>query len=171
MSGPDFYLPAISVWQPWASLLAHGIKRYETRSWAPSVAYLGRSFAICSSKNDSGLNSYGTTEDGPQTPRIVAVRQLTERGVDIMRLPFGKVVAIGTLVEAIRMPPLESEEPGEMERALGDWTPGRWAWSFANVMPLPEPIDVTGKQGIFRLPYDIGAKACRQVGLLPVDTP
>ena len=27
-------MKAITIWQPWASLLASGRKRYETRSWA-----------------------------------------------------------------------------------------------------------------------------------------
>lgn len=172
MSGPDFYLPAISIWQPWASLIAHGIKKNETRSWAPPAAYIGRTFAICSSKNDKGLDIYASEAgDGPGHPRTVALRRLFELHIRLDALPFGKVVAIGTLAKATRMPPLESDEPGAMERALGDWTPGRWAWSFAEVKALPEPIDVIGKQGIFRLPYDAGAKACRQVGLSPMDAP
>jgi activating signal cointegrator 1 len=172
VSGPDFYLPAISVWQPWASLLAHGIKIHETRSWAPSAAYLGRSFAICAAKVTTGLDHYASSVgDGPDHPRTVALRRLFALGVNLDRMPFGAVVGIGTLVEAIRMPPLESEQPGAMERALGDWTPGRWAWRFENMQRLPEPIPVQGKQGIFRLPYDAGAKSFRQVGLSPMDAP
>lgn len=165
--GPDFYLPALSVWQPWASLLAHGIKQYETRSWAPSVAYLGRTFAICAAKVSTGLDHYAGEVDGPDHPRTVALRRLFGHGINLSNLPFGAVVGIGTLVEAIRMPPLESEEPGAMERALGDWTLGRWAWRFSDMKALPEPIEVKGKQGIFRLGYDAGAKACRQVGVSP----
>ncbi len=29
-------MKAITIWQPWASLLACGAKQYETRSWATS---------------------------------------------------------------------------------------------------------------------------------------
>ena len=29
-------MKAITIWQPWASLLVSGRKRYETRSWATS---------------------------------------------------------------------------------------------------------------------------------------
>ena len=28
-------MKAISLWQPWASLVAEGVKTIETRSWAP----------------------------------------------------------------------------------------------------------------------------------------
>lgn len=27
-------IKALTVWQPWASLIAHGVKVFETRSWA-----------------------------------------------------------------------------------------------------------------------------------------
>lgn len=33
---------------------------------------------------------------------------------------------------------------------FGDWTPGRWAWALTDPEPLPEPIRVTGKQGVWR---------------------
>ena len=27
-------MKALTIWQPWASLIARGVKQYETRSWA-----------------------------------------------------------------------------------------------------------------------------------------
>ena len=39
--------------------------------------------------------------------------------------------------------------PTEKELALGDWTPGRYAWELANVKILPEPIPAKGKQGLW----------------------
>jgi activating signal cointegrator 1 len=169
MSGPDFYLPAISVWQPWASLLAHGIKVHETRSWAPSVAHIGKAFAICASKTTQGLDLFHPAGPG-DTYQGAALRVLRGGGVDLNHLPLGCIVGIGTLTRAIRTS-LAGEEITEAERALGDWTPGRWAWRFENMQRLAEPVPVQGKQGIFRLPYDAGAKACRQVGLSPMDAP
>ncbi len=38
--------PAITIWQPWATLIAEGAKRYEFRSWAPSGRMVGRRIAI-----------------------------------------------------------------------------------------------------------------------------
>jgi hypothetical protein len=31
-------LKCLTVMQPWATLLAHGLKTYETRSWSPATA-------------------------------------------------------------------------------------------------------------------------------------
>lgn len=40
-------IPALTVWQPWASLVAVGANRYETRSWpAPQTLQPGDLLAI-----------------------------------------------------------------------------------------------------------------------------
>ena len=48
--------------------------------------------------------------------------------------------------------------PSKKEIALGDWTPGRYAWKLANVKILQSPIPVKGKQGLwnFEMPGDGG---------------
>ena len=43
-TGPG--LPAITLHQPWASLVAHGIKNVETRSWPPPHGIIGKRIAI-----------------------------------------------------------------------------------------------------------------------------
>ncbi len=43
-------MKAISLWQPWASLVACGAKPYETRHWAPPRALIGQPIAIHAAK-------------------------------------------------------------------------------------------------------------------------
>jgi hypothetical protein len=43
-------MKAISLWQPWASLIACGAKPYETRHWAPPRALIGQTIAIHAAK-------------------------------------------------------------------------------------------------------------------------
>ena len=43
-------MKAISLWQPWASLIACGAKPYETRSWAPPSTLIGTTIAIHAAK-------------------------------------------------------------------------------------------------------------------------
>lgn len=43
-------MKAISLWQPWASLIACGAKVYETRSWAPPASLIGHPIAIHAAK-------------------------------------------------------------------------------------------------------------------------
>lgn len=51
----------ISLWQPWASLIACGAKPYETRSWPPPHALIGQTIAIHAAKKiDKGAAEFAT---------------------------------------------------------------------------------------------------------------
>jgi hypothetical protein len=43
-------MKAISLWQPWASLIACSAKPFETRSWAPPRGMIGQTIAIHAAK-------------------------------------------------------------------------------------------------------------------------
>lgn len=43
-------MKAISLWQPWASLIACGAKSFETRHWAPPRELIGQTIAIHAAK-------------------------------------------------------------------------------------------------------------------------
>jgi len=43
-------MKAISLWQPWASLIACGAKPYETRHWSPPRELIGQTIAIHAAK-------------------------------------------------------------------------------------------------------------------------
>lgn len=64
-------MKAISLWQPWASLIACGAKPFETRSWAPPRDMIGQPIAIHAAKKiDKGAGEfadelcYGQHKDG-----------------------------------------------------------------------------------------------------------
>ena len=39
-------LPALTIWQPWATLIVAGAKPYEFRGWCPPKFYIGKRIAI-----------------------------------------------------------------------------------------------------------------------------
>src|SRR5712671_3817606 len=52
-------MKAISLWQPWASLIACGAKPFETRHWAPPRELIGQSIAIHAAKKiDKGAAAF-----------------------------------------------------------------------------------------------------------------
>lgn len=52
-------MKAISLWQPWASLIACGSKPYETRHWAPPRELIGQRIAIHAAKKiDAGGKAF-----------------------------------------------------------------------------------------------------------------
>lgn len=132
---PTHTIKALTLWQPWASLIAHHAKQYETRSW--STRYRGWLAIHAAKRKPEGF--------------AAAANVLAEVGyTQWSQLPTGCVVAIARLVDVI---PTEDrafvEGLSDAERAFGDFSPGRYAWQFADVRRLEEPIAATGRQGLW----------------------
>jgi activating signal cointegrator 1 len=157
-------LPAISLWQPWAHLLAIGAKRYETRSW--STPYRGP-MAIHASKKWM-LRMASQCYEEPFFTILSSHGIRFPARCDQAKLPglglaFGAVVAVGRLID-IRPTSELLREIGTHERAFGDFSHGRWAWEYTDVVALETPMPYRGRQGIFRvdLPEEV---ASREVNL------
>lgn len=124
---------AISLWQPWASAMAVGLKMNETRSW--STNYRGPVAIHAAIRWTREEQSYYIHHpDYSLLPAMV---------------PLGKIVAIGNLVMCT---PVENVIPTERERSWGNYSEGRYAWIFDDVRALPEPIPFKGAQGFFNVP-------------------
>ncbi|MBN8523803.1 MAG: ASCH domain-containing protein [Planctomycetes bacterium] len=145
----------ISVWQPWASLIAAGAKRYETRSWQPPASLIGQRLAICSSRTAEGLHD--TAQDD-------AFNRLCLRRLGQRQLPMGRVVAVVTVEGCIATTSRAARRIGVRERLVGDWSPGRYAWRLADVQTLAAPVPVTGSQRFFYLPPRVLARVLAQIG-------
>jgi hypothetical protein len=148
-------MKALSLWQPWASLIAVGAKKYETRSWGTS--YRGP-LLICAAKRKVWveLNYYLCRWDfvGGLAPlKGLPLDLKGETWVHLAPddLPFGKAVAIVDLVDCLKT---ENLTLGEYfpERTFGDFTPGRFAWKLENVRRFKDPFPVNGRQGLFEVP-------------------
>lgn len=150
-------MKAITIWQPWASLLACGGKRFETRPWATS--YRGP-IAIHAAKKD-------VFDALAVIPVPVALEMKKLIGSEWKDLPTGAVIATANLVgchKIGRIPEAHSStqrtgcwncnEPDTwidvtpQEASFGDWTPGRFAWELSDVKVI-SPVPVSGKQGLW----------------------
>ncbi|MDJ0511309.1 MAG: ASCH domain-containing protein [Crocosphaera sp.] len=137
-------IKAISLHQPWASLITMGIKHFETRSWPTN--YRGK-LVICAAKKNSKeqQSSYCTLASG--------------LGIDLTlhpwdSLPLGMAIAVCDLVDCIQMTEDFINEQSETERCCGHWEPGRFAWKLDNVQSLPLPVPIKGKQGLWNITPD-----------------
>ncbi|MEX0718661.1 MAG: ASCH domain-containing protein [Planctomycetaceae bacterium] len=125
-------MKALTVWQPWASLLALGMKRYETRGWLTS--YRGPLAIHAGAKRDGVVHAVCGIEP------FCSI--LAEHGfAGPAELPYGAVIAVGELVACH---PVETLKLSKLERAVGDFSEGRFAWEFANVRMLDTPIPARG---------------------------
>lgn len=153
-------MKALSLTQPWASLVAVGAKRYETRSW--STGHRG-AIAIAASKSFP-LDCRALFAGRPF--RDV----LDEAGLtldDLVRC-CGHVVAVADVVGCIRTDGHAAQlvglpVPAEHERAFGDYSPGRFAWALDNVRQLDSPVACKGMLGLWEMPSAVYEAVRRNV--------
>ena len=142
-------MKAITLWQPWASLIACGAKKIETRSWA--TKYRGP-LAIHAAKN------YNTPKCAWQEPFKTG---LAKAGM-FTEYPGGKlgfslrhngcVIAIADLVDCIEMTRMDIVTMvSEQEFEFGNYEPGRFMWLMENVRPI-EPVPAKGMQRLWEWP-------------------
>lgn len=120
-------MKAITIHQPWCTLLALGVKTFETRSW--STHYRG---SIALHAGSVRLPYYAFNElDG----------LLRELRIDLDALPYGAVIATATLREVY---PADVVKLTTRERLLGHFSQDRYAWSFADIVRLDPPVPAKG---------------------------
>lgn len=154
-------MKAITVWNPWAYLLAILAKLYETRSWATN--YRGQ-IAIHAAAMSPHNALAGVGFDVIEAMRLALdmERQSTLYGTvcQMEDLPRSSIIAtadligchkIGTVMgeAVIWRTDTEFEVISDREFLLGNFTPGRFAWEFANMQLLAEPIPTKGRQGLW----------------------
>jgi|WetSurMetagenome_2_1015567.scaffolds.fasta_scaffold01177_18 activating signal cointegrator 1 len=152
-------IKAISLWQPWASLIAVGAKKYETRSWATS--YRGP-LLICAAKGGLSKQNFFTIVLASPAMRD-ALRPLLDYPPELelnsylwahrleRDLPFGKAAAVVDLTDCIQTELFKRGHPEFLrEVSLGDFSSGRYAWKLENVRAI-EPFPVKGRQRLFEV--------------------
>ena len=132
-------MKALTILQPWATLVAIGAKKIETRSWP--TKYRGP-LAIHASKSF------------PSYAKVLVYANPVFRGALIrdgvlVDMPLGAILAICNLedVQKIKdnnLPPRESPE-----RAFGDYRLGRFMWILENVVRLDAPISAKGARRLW----------------------
>jgi hypothetical protein len=160
-------MKAISLWQPWASLIAIGVKGQETRSWAPPRSIVGKRIAIHAARKPIEE----ATAQMSTSAMITVIQALKGAGLDPMDLPLGKVVCTAIVGEPLLV---ERFIPGDFNggsvrqsialttcgkrieaNPFGDFSRGRWVWPMLSVERV-EPFAVVGRQGIFDLEVATG---------------
>lgn len=171
--GKSGTIKALTLTQPYASLVVIGVKRIETRSWStsyrgPLAIHAGTGLGpVGGKKGLSALCAQPVFFRALEPHFRVEHRAMGSFGgsidtIEADDLPLGAVVATCTLVDVVPTdlwrPVTHGDRtwqvpPGNMsqEYAFGDYTPGRFAWLLANVKALPAPIPVKGALGLWDL--------------------
>lgn len=138
-------MKAVSLTQPWATLVATGAKKLETRSWrtyhrGPLVIHAARRF-------HNAARAVCYTEPFAETLQRAGFYEAFE-------LPTGAIVGIVTLIGCISTgQALEGIDPAE--HAFGDYRTGRFAWQLTQAVQLAQPIACKGALGLWTVPDEI----------------
>ena len=123
-------MKALSLWQPWASLVADERKRIETRSWRPPQWLVGHTIAIHATQK--------VDRDAAE-----------DFGYDAELIPRGAIVATARLDSWIQFTDENTEHISDEEKRYGDFYPGRFGWILTDVRKFASPVPTRGHQGIF----------------------
>lgn len=132
---------ALSMTEPWGTLVALGAKQMETRSWL--TAYRGPVAIHCARRLPEDLE---TVCKQPFFREALPTSARNERLPLDQRFPRGKVIAVALLDEVL---PTACVQPDEQERAFGNYAPGRYAWIFSTIYQLRTPQPVRGTLGLW----------------------
>lgn len=138
----------ISLWQPWASLMACGAKYLETRSWGTNVR--GEVFIHAAATN-KGIASLS---DAP-LDQIEAMELAVGLKMGRWRheLPFGAVIGRGCLFQSSHAGQAVVDHPDQ--KHFGDFTVGRFAHHYRQLEAI-ESIPWAGMQGFFFAELKVG---------------
>lgn len=143
-------MKALSIWQPWAQLVAIGAKRIETRHW--STRHSGW-IAVHAAKR-------WTREERDIVTYDPFAEALQRGGYDPRdrELPLGAVVAVAQLIDCVTTDAvLRAVDagidllPDELE--FGNYEPGRFGWVLKDVTAI-ESVPCRGQQGLYDLDAD-----------------
>jgi len=158
-------MKALTLWQPWASLVAIGAKLIETRSW--TTRYRGE-LAIHAGGRWQWRDQLDLGADEPFKSALNAA------GYHVVgQLPRGAIIAVVDLVLVGLISLREDGEwtvdgmPGivaEDELAFGYIDRGRYGWLLKRVRRLRVPVLCSGAQGLWDLPDGVEARVRAALG-------
>lgn len=128
-------MKAITVYQPYAYAIIAGLKQYETRPRKTHIrgrvaVHAGRLDEVHATKHLSGNDFWALmAEIGGKTD--------LPRGAVLGTVEIADCVPVEEIVHTL----------SEREKALGDYSSGRFAWVLRNPVAFSTPVPAKGKQG------------------------
>jgi hypothetical protein len=171
---------ALTLTQPWATLIACGAKRIETRSW--STGFRGV-LAIHAAKGLGPVGGKRGFQEQCATPPFDCAlgKHLEDCGAMVSARKAGDAIPLGAIVATVRLVDVkrinlalraevlaQTITPFEIE--FGDYADGRYAWFLEDVHTLPEPVYCNGALSLWDVPEELQTQIfMQQEGLSEAD--
>lgn len=153
---------ALTILQPWATLIAQGPKRVENRTWAPRGLKVGDYLALHAGVFSPRLaDHWNYALDLAEFHGILDEVPLLKQWNDVINGELGRLyrarckrflqgaVPHGAVIGVARLAGVERETP-----ASDPWWCGPVGWRLTDVVGI-EPVPCSGAQGLWELPPDV----------------
>ena len=153
-------MKTLTLWQPWASLIAVGAKRWETRDWPSPAMLIGHRIAIHAAARRIGdldrelEAACGEVFDSPhwglELPRgaVVCTARLTGCYQVAEYAGWARVFRLGRMV-----PGSDPVVPGQTADLFGNYEAGRWLWRLADIERIEPPAPARGERKLWEWPF------------------
>jgi hypothetical protein len=152
-------MKAISLWQPWASLVAEGFKKMETRDWPPPRELVGQRIAIHATQKivpwlelTPAFRHRLEAHLGPGIAELWCDR--VPRGAIVCTAILGPVLRVETVVGGWAFCRVEYGMAKEPVRVpvdpFGNFAPERVLWPLLKIERLPAPAPCRAHQRFFQ---------------------
>jgi hypothetical protein len=160
---------ALSLWQPWATLVMLGAKRIETRSWGtehrgPLLIHAGlRStrelIELCHEEPfRTALRAAGIGR-WQDLPRGAVLGHVNVVAVERIAGPFVPTAAGLSETHEVDTSSDGMMPPPEPEYSFGNYAPGRFAWLLEEPQAFAKPVPLRARQKLFDVsPEEIGLR-------------
>jgi hypothetical protein len=139
-------MKALTLHEPFATLIAHGFKEVETRGWYTSY------------RGPLAIHAATRRQNSIDLSRVNFA--LAARGFELPAPTFGAVVCTCTLAACVPAgfvilrcrqlkPPFTPARGWEFETQFGDYTGDRWAWILRDVLRFDRPAAALGSQKLW----------------------
>jgi activating signal cointegrator 1 len=158
-------MKAITIWQPYASLLILGLKQYETRSWetnyrGPLIIHAAKRWDDTREMDCDRVTTLMHIHDiDPQT----FTDEQKKHFFSPLANTLGKAIGVVDLIDCQPM----TDGGSGFENAVGDFGPGRFGWKSANPRIFDPPVSAAGKQGLWVPDAELTRRAKQNSHLAP----
>lgn len=133
-------MPAITLWQPWASLWCSPAKLHETRGWHTTR------------KGWLLVHAAKRKLDNESASELDAIMDKYFDQHWGLEIPFGALVGMVNLVDCVPTNNFAAAYDDTEDGQCGDFFPGRYAWRRGEFRRFARPIPYRGAQGFFNVP-------------------
>lgn len=148
-------IPAITLWQPWASLVSVGAKRFEFRSWPAPARLVGLRVGVhagARAMKRGELVDLLAKLKGPQWRETGLLRDDAVAFIEAVfdgsaTIPLSSMMCTATLGRPIRGKQLGLILGVELINDSDRDEHSNWGWPLSDIKPLRPPLPARGAQG------------------------